>query len=309
MKYLTIDWLITDRLSLANRLVRKSKQAEQFNETFYQRIYQKHCEQYVLNEKGNDFYHDPREELQGIDRLINSPDASEEEHEKWRRFKEDFIYLNKERIEKNIFYPFDETTEKRNFETWLKNQIKLYEHLPQYILNKIPDLRMFALGYTSAEVKGLLKPYCAELRKISSKIKKKAFAETDDAETYLSERLNVNEYEELLLSGYEYKDNDLYLNFDYGDKLLIKDGNITEGADHTIYPFDTNIPHCGWSQVLAAELHQADDKYEIHFLISNLNETNECEVWYLTAVGTDIQEIIAPQNVELNNLLNRIQGN
>lgn len=45
---------------------------------------------------------------------------------------------------------------------------------------------------------------------------------------------------------------------------------------------------------------------EIHFLISNLNENNEYEVWYLKAIGTDIKEIIAPQNVELNNLLNRI---
>ena len=307
MKYMTIDWLITDRLSLADRLVRKSKQAEQYNEKFYQRIYRKHCEQYVLNEKGNDFYHDPQEDLKRIDRLINSPDTTEAERERWRKFKEDFIYLNKERIEKNIFYPFDEAIEKRNFEEGLKSQIKLYEHFPQYILDKILDIRMFALGYASAEVKDLLKSYCAEQRKISSEIKKKAFAETDEAETYLSEKLNVNEYEELLLMGYEYKDNDLYLNFDYGDKLLIKDGKITEGADHTIYPFDAHVPHCGWSQVLAAELHRADSKFEIHFLISNLNENNECEVWYLTAVGTDIQEVIAPQNVELNNRLNRIQ--
>ena len=98
MKYLTIDWLITDRLSLANRLTKKSKQAEKYNEKFYQRIYQKHCEQYVLNEKGNEFYRDPQEDLKGIDRLINSPDTSEEERERWRKFKEDFIYLNKERI-------------------------------------------------------------------------------------------------------------------------------------------------------------------------------------------------------------------
>ena len=48
--------------------------------------------------------------------------------------------------------------------------------------------------------------------------------------------------------------------------------------------------------MITAELYRIGEKFEIHFLMENSNEYERYTVWYLTFRGTDIQEIITPNN-------------
>lgn len=57
------------------------------------------------------------------------------------------------------------------------------------------------------------------------------------------------------------------------------------------------IPNSGLSIILASELHYTNEKFELHFLIENVNEKNESQVGYLTLRGTDIKEIVTSEEV------------
>lgn len=58
-----------------------------------------------------------------------------------------------------------------------------------------------------------------------------------------------------------------------------------------------DIPNSGLSIILASELHYTNEKFELHFLIENVNEKNESQVGYLTLRGTDIKEIVTSEEV------------
>ncbi len=147
---------------------------------------------------------------------------------------------------------------------------------------------MFALGYTSAEVKHLLRPYCAIKRSEIKEIEEKAHRETDRAESHLSEIIGFNEYEEVLLTGIEERNGDILLKVDRVCILSIKDGEILEGNGKTIYPYDEERPNCPWSRIVASELHRSKGKFKVQFLVANNNEIGQTDLWYLTVRGTDI---------------------
>ena len=111
-----------------------------------------------------------------------------------------------------------------------------------------------------------------------------------------TKRLGVSEYTEFFLTDIIFENEDIYLLFDNGDKLLIKNGEILEREEEKLFAWNADIPNSGWSMVLAAELYRIGEKFEIHFLMENRNEYERCTVWYLTFRGTDIQEIITPNN-------------
>ncbi|MDE5897183.1 MAG: hypothetical protein K2H43_05155, partial [Clostridia bacterium] len=117
--------------------------------------------------------------------------------------------------------------------------------------------------------------------------------------------LGVNYYDELFLMEIGQENGDIRLEFYLGDKLLIRNGTITERETEKLYPFCSDVPNSGWSMVLAAELHRIGELFELCFLMENLNENNECEIWYLTVCGTDIEEAIAPDNRKLYGLLGK----
>lgn len=290
MKYFTKEYYTMERLSYANQYIKKSKTAEHKDENFYQRMYKKQYAIFLYLEKNSPWYQDPIKELQKIDDYINEPKITDEERNRRIEFKKVHEYMNRERIQSGIVFDFDEESCKQKFAERNNAQIAIYSRLPQKILDKIADIRVFSLGYASAEVKQLLRPYCAKLRRTVRQIKEKAYNETDEAENHLTNKLGLNEYGDCLLTGIEEKDGDIYLKSEDNDYLLIKEGEIIEGKEKTIYSYNKDIPDCPWSRIIAAELHRIEDKFELHLLVSNSNKTEKEELWYLTIRGTDILE-------------------
>lgn len=292
MKYLTKDWLTADSLSHLDSCVRSTQKAEKTDDEYYRRQYLKKRAIYIANEKSLPFYRSPQDILKQFDALINRPDMSESGREMWTRFKESYKRMYRERIEKNIFFRFDEDKAKKRFDEDMSQKDRLCRNLPPHIKDRICDMRLFALGYASAEVKRLLKPYCAELRSQCAKAKKLADIETENAENYLPHDLNLNDFVDLCLVSIQNAYGNLYLKFNSCEILIIENAKIKERESLSVYPYDSEIPNSAWSRVLAAELHRIKRNFEIHFMIQNLKENNECEIWYLTVQGTNISKLL-----------------
>ena len=290
MKYFTKEFYTLQRLAFANNYLKTSKKAEKKNDKFYQRIYDKRCDFYVNNERRCEPYIDPKEELRKIDEFCNAPDISDEERSRRLEIRKAHLYINRERIESGIFYDFDEQTVKRQFAERQNIEIETYRHLPKEILDKIADIRVFALGYASAEVINLLRPYCEKLRKAVKQIIDTAYAETNKSEKLLNAKLNFNDYETVPVLSLKEIGGDIYLESEDNEYLVFKGGKILEGQGHRIYPYNSHIPNSGWSVINTAELHSTENEFEANFLISNLNEIGQEELWYLSISATDIIE-------------------
>lgn len=294
MKYFTKEFYATEWLSFTNQFVKRSKSAEREDESFFRRMYEKHYALYEHNQRMSYWYRDPEEDMRKIEAYVNEPGITEAE----RNYRKEFQKIH-EQVQGNwknkTVYEFNEEICKQQFEEQINARIENYKRLPREILEKIADIRVFSLGYASAEVKRLLRGYCAELRREVRTIKEKAYKETDEAERLLSKKIGLNELEDFLIMSLEEKNGDLYLKNEYDSYLLIKDGKIIEGKDKTIYPYDEEKPNYPWSRVLATELHRVDGKFELHFLVENSNEIDKVDLWYLTLQGSDIIDL-SPEN-------------
>ena len=223
------------------------------------------------------------------------------ESERAEKFDEDFYrqvseqlfdkYLINEREFNRRPNPLTEEQMCNRVRRELTNRQRLFEYLPQEIRDRIADLRVCATGFASAEVIALLKPFCENLKAECDAVKDRAHAETDDAESFLAEPQNFNECGEMFLLEILQEGGDVYLVFDFGETLRIKNAEIVERESDTIYPFDEKIADSGWSLVLETELHRVGDLFEVHFLIENLDRSDEREWWYLTVRGTDLKTI------------------
>ena len=290
MKYLTKEWLNTELLSYTYSLIRISKKAEKYDEGYYQKLYKKNCDLHIEAEHGDELYQDPQEELRKIEESIAELNITEEERAKRIQYKRDFIFLNADRIKHGTYFKFDEKVVEQGFAVEIQQHIELYKKLPQEILGKIADLRVFALGRASAEVKKLLKPYCTEQERISRKLKKTAQEETEKAEAHLSEEIGINDCTDTAILGIREQQEGIYIDVDLGGTLFVENGKIIEQELKEVYRWNPHIPNSGLSIILASELHYTDEKFELHFLIENVSENNESQVGYLTICGTDIKE-------------------
>ena len=276
-----------DCLSCAERDIKKSKAAEKKDEKVNQRLYKKECAIFL---KSNDFsyrYHNVAEILHKLENDINDPNITDEERNFIIDCKGIYEWVYKQQLKYGMAYHFDKELCKRKFAERTDAHIRLYSRLPKDILDNVADIRVLALGYASTQVRREVRKYCAVLKHIVQKIKENAFAETEKAESYLTQKFNFNEYDDYLILGLEEKDGDIYLKGER-NSLLITNGKILEGKGHTIYVYDDEKLNSAWSRIVAAELRRVNDKFELHFLVLNCNEPEEDDIWYLTIQGTDI---------------------
>ena len=296
MKYLTKEWLIQYKLSHINSVTKKSKLAQTRNDIYYNNLYRNRYLKFIEIEKSDEIYSDPRKDLEISEQRMNEQGISDEERKFRKCIYRYYTETCQKRIEAGAPFVFNENIAARKFEEGLRQKIELFKHMPLTILDKVADIGVFAFGYVSEEVKRLLKPYCGELKRQCKGVLKQAERETEKAEKYLTKRLWVSEYTELFLTDIIFENEDIYLLFGNGDKLLIKNVEILEREEEKLFVWNTDIPNSGWSMVLAAEMYHIGDKFEIHFLMENRNVYERCTVWYLTFRGRDIQEIISPNN-------------
>ena len=291
MKHFTKEWYILEQLSYLDWQMKQAKHAERKDESTFQTFYRYRLEIYSSFERSSDLYRDPHEDLHLIDEFCNDPYITKTERKERERFRRMFLYLNRNRIETGVYFPFDPQAVRLKFEQEFQRYIHLFEHLPKHILNEIADIRMFALGYASPRVMSLLKPFCKELRINCNRIRKAAQTETTRAIQNVTQPFCLNDYNELLLNGIEKTTDGICLVFEENAKLLIQNGTISEGEEHAVIPYHPDDPESGWSKVVASELYYENNLFELHFLISDFNDRNENSVWYLTLLGSDVFQI------------------
>ena len=201
MKYLTKEWKQARMVIHLYEQLRISRKAEKKDKSLFEEIYKEKSHRYLRYEKSRRIFHNPQEDLQKIDDYIGEPNISEKERKRREEYKENYIYLNQERIESGKYYEFDEKKGMRLFNEELKYKIEICKKiLPKEILEEIADIRVFVLGKTSRKVKEKLLPYVKELKKDSRERLREARRQTRTTERKLKQNLGVNEYEELILS-------------------------------------------------------------------------------------------------------------
>ena len=289
MKYLTREWYVKARLSYLDGTVRCSKLAERFDESFYQAVYNKRLKKFDRSERTREEFRDPQDDLKKYDAWINEPNISEEEKEKRIEHKKITLYLQKERFETGKYYQYDEAFTRKMLDVDLKWRIELISHLPDYILNEVADVRVFALRYVSKKVKTLLKGYCKKLQREYKKVLDKAQIETNRAESKLPKRIMANEYDELMLQRIYRKDGNVFLVFDSGT-LKVINGEIIEREEQRLYHYKRKEPYSGWSMVLYAEVSYENGLFAFHLMIDNKDKIGHSKYWYLTVQGTSIIE-------------------
>lgn len=289
MKYLTREWYVKARLSYIDGLVRCSKLAEKYDESFYQAVYNKRLKKFHDRERAREEFRDPQEDLKRYDAWINETNISEEEKKKRIEHKKITLYLQKERFDTGKYYRYDEAFTKKMFDVDLKWRLELISHLPDYILSEVADVRVLVLGYASKRVKTLLRNYCKHLRREYKKVLGKAQIETNKAEGKLPKRIMANEYDELMLQRIYRKGGDVFLMFDSGT-LKVINGKIIEQEKKRIYHYKRKEPYSGWSMVLYAEVSYENGLFEIHLMIDNKDKKGQSNYWYLTVQGTSILE-------------------
>lgn len=142
MKYCTKEWYETTQKTSFHLLLNVNEKAEKFSEEFYRYIYeQREKEELKIAEESS------RSRFEDIFDQLDFPDLEE---------------YNKAREE---FSPpkYDPEDLKVKFAKAQEYNIELLENsLPEYILEKVADIRVLALDYCTSEVKWLIENFCNE---------------------------------------------------------------------------------------------------------------------------------------------------
>ena len=162
------------------------------DESYYKKLYNRVSNLYEKNARNNPCYKDVFEELRELEEYCNIAGITDEERENRMKMLEAFKAVNKERIENGKFIEFDKELFDKNFKDMQENRISVCSRLPETILEKIADIRVFALGYATPEVKKLLRTYCKELSDELAEVKKIAYRQTVFAEMKLHKVIYVD---------------------------------------------------------------------------------------------------------------------
>lgn len=281
MKYFTKSYYLSDILSKAD-CVEVIKYAKRKRKKIYDKIQQRDYIKFYIREACRECYLDPAS-------YARNSELKESENEDNPLFKKLFEITDSYFDENKKFYTFDNELFEHRYRESVNKRISIYSQLPQYILNKIDDIRIFAFGYASAEVKQLLRPHCEELRAKVNEITKQAHAETDEAESLLNVKLGLNGCKNAVIISIEERNGDLVITQENGLQFIIKNGIITEGKDMPVYTHILGKPDSPVSKIVATELHHSDNYFNLCFLVENTDKYNKSELCYLIIQCKDIQ--------------------
>lgn len=152
-------------IDLNNSLI-VMKEAEVKDEEFFKSIYDKTLNDFLMRRYIKSFCYtldQIKEQSKQYDEHINDPLISEQEKEMYLYFKDFFIKSETLRYERAMKYPYDEEKCTKFFEEAFADNLKYSKGLPGNITDLIADLRVFALGYASKQVKTQLNRYCKTL--------------------------------------------------------------------------------------------------------------------------------------------------
>ena len=288
--YFTKEFYTTEWLSAADVFLKISENAERKDEAFYQSVYREAFDMFRGCELMNERFCDPIEELRKIDERVNEPDISDEERSERILHRELYVALNKRRIARGTFEPFDEELCRARFDARQRKFYDIFSCLPDAILSEIADLRVFVLGYASEAAIRLLRPYCAELRKFVKRVKQKARAETKKAQKRLSKKIDFNRLEKVPIFGIAKEGSDICLKTAAGEFRFVN-ASLIEGEGMSVFDCsETANAERPRSKIKAAELHRIGEEYEANFLVCDRYGDGAEVLWYLSVCGEDIRK-------------------
>ena len=282
MKYFTKEFNTQEWLAYAQSYVRADERAVNFDEDYFNILYDKQLKNFIRQDKNNDLYIDPVKELNIIDEYVNEPNISDEEKKIRVINRGIFIVSNRKRLESGFFIRFDKELSKQRFEQSFQAKVKLYNKLPEKIKEKIADMRVFALGSATNEVKRLLRGYCERLRKKVKTTKDNAYNETCDAEEYLNKKLELYYFNDCIIKKLSEDNGDVFMALSNDVYFVFKNAFITEGSKNLVYPYNEYFPNYECSRIIGSELHYVNERFTANFLVSNNDKLGREELWYLT---------------------------
>lgn len=183
----------------------------------------------------------------------------------------------------------NQTIIKSSFDNRLNEVIELIKFLPQEIINKIADPRVFALGYVSQEVKDELLKYKDTQRKTHLQIIERVKI-TNKINARNLPKIDIFEYDEILLKSLSKSKNDYTLSFD-GQRVKLYSAEIIEKDFKHVHTVNLNIPHSGYCVTVYCELYFDNGLYELHLLLDNRDLHDTENLCYLTISCKNIKVI------------------
>lgn len=224
-----------------------------------------------------------------IYRLKETEDFSKENYEKLRKkAKMNFI----RRVKSDPVYekiPFNRKNGEKMFDARINNRKKTLITLPEEIINRLNHKNFILYGYCSKQDKEILSLYAKNTLNTIETSVRKANRQTEIAQDYLPEEIELNNYCENIVYGAEITDKNYYIDFG-GNGICVENYKVLYNDGMEIHKWNENDPVSPWTLLHAVELHYINnDCYELHLMFTNADEYENLVNWYLTLQGTNVK--------------------
>lgn len=132
------------------------------NEKFFKELYNRERDNFLFSQYVKSIHLSSEfivSKIKYYDKKINNMKLEEVERKLNQAAKESYISMMKWRKERSLKFPYNENELIKYFENVYSDNLKYLSKFPSDIIEKIADLRVFALGYVSEKVRKILFSY------------------------------------------------------------------------------------------------------------------------------------------------------
>lgn len=266
MNYFTKEWYELCQKTDAHLLLEEEKEAELFSEEYFQQLYNQKLTEYIsLEEKVASYTFDD------IYPLEMSPEYFDENMSEDEIIALKASYMTEREEAKESYTPHEPFDRKKVaeqfYETFIYNQKYIKRTLPEEILKKIADIRVYVLDKASREVINAVTQFCEENEKAVNNVIK-------DYEIYYKKALesfdrniveNIN-FHDCIIKDIEQIEQILSISFDNSGGFT--DIDEVKFENYNIIKQDASLKNSWW---LYEEIYKVNGKYELHVLLQNEN--------------------------------------
>lgn len=229
MKYFTKEWYELCQKIGEHVLLEEDEQAEFFSEEYFQQLY---------NEK------------------------LEEHLDTWERLPK----LKKEKEKNDSYEPFNKEKSSQQFHEWFMNWLeRIKKILPENILNKIVDIRVFVLNRASRKVINAVKEFSENNNKsVHRTIEKYEEYYKKSLHTFDREMVKNFHFHDCKIIDMKQIENSLSISFDNSGGFTDIDEVIFD--NYKIIKQDAPLLDSWW---LYEEVYKTNGKYELHVLLDS----------------------------------------
>lgn len=179
------------------------------------------------------------------------------------------------------------------FYSELKNIENALSVLPKTFRNHIADLRFLVLGLCKTTEVEFIDRYNEKLHKKLEEVAAIAHRETDCAQDYLSDELDLDCFTDATLSEILFEKSDLILKFSDNYDLCIKNATVLYREKAKIFRHSHNNPFTGETRLCASELtyDEKENNFVFDALFDNYSENGAESFWCITVKGDCLYKV------------------